>query len=43
LSNNKEDKKITDKYVFDKIDFELLSVILEAYFEFMQEIQSNPN
>lgn len=43
LNNNKEGKKFTVKYVKDNLDFEMGQILLTAYMEFVQEIQSNPN
>jgi len=43
INNNKENKKFTAKFVKENFDFELGQIFLNAYMEFVQEIQSNPN
>lgn len=43
ISNNKEQKKFTTKFVKDNFDFEIGQVFLYGFMEFVQEVQSSPN
>ena len=43
MSNNLENKTITEKYVSDNFDIQDLALFLESYFDYTQEVINNPN
>lgn len=43
LNSNKEGKEITQDWIDDNLDWSMKTAVIQAYSEFINELQSNPN